>query len=242
MIDLHSHILPNIDDGARSIEDTLAIAENSVAAGVTHMMCTPHIHFGIFDNTADTISHSFALALAAIKNAQIPLKIAFASEVRICPEVITLIQQNKLPLLGTWKGKQVLLLELPHSHIPPGVENLIKWLLSNNIQPVIPHPERNREIIANYPKVKWLKQLGCIFQVTAGAFVNRFSGAVTDTVWRMQTDNLITYVASDTHNIKMRPNDMKAAYDAVANKVNKNVADGLFVKMPQYITAGVNWQ
>jgi len=242
MIDLHSHILPNIDDGARSIEDTIAIAENSVSAGVTHMMCTPHINLGTFDNTPETISAAFNLAVAAIKKADIPLKLAFASEVRLCPEILVLTKQNKLPFLGAWQGKQALLLELPHSHIPPGAENLIKWLLSNNIQPVIPHPERNREIIADYPKARWLKQLGCIFQVTAGAFVNRFSDAVFDTVWRMQQDKLITYVASDTHNIKMRPNDMKDAYNAVVAKVDQNLADAWFIEIPNVITQEITWQ
>ena len=242
MIDLHSHILAGIDDGARSIDDTLAIAQNSVENGVTHMMCTPHIHLGIFNNDIPSITQAFEKACSAIHDANIPLKLAMASEVRICPEILTLVQKNELPYLGKWRSRNALLLELPHSHIPPGAENLIHWLLKHGVQPIIPHPERNREILANYSKARWLKQLGCIFQVTAGAFVQRFSDAIYDTVWQMRDDNLIGYVASDTHNVLKRPNDMQLAYDAVASKTNKKIADALFFRIPQHLTAGVNWQ
>lgn len=242
MIDLHSHILPYIDDGARDIHDTIAIAENSVLAGVTHMMCTPHIHFGVFNNTVTSINKSFQEALLVIHNNNIPLKLAMGCEVRITPEILGLIGKNQLPFIGNWRGKRALLLELPHSHIPPGVENLIQWLIKHNVQPVIPHPERNRDILANYSKARWLKQLGCIFQVTAGALVNRFSDGVFDTAWRMQEDNLITYVASDTHNVSKRPNDMLKAYDAMATKTNTSIADGFFKSIPEHITRNVVWK
>ena len=242
MIDLHSHILAGIDDGANTLEDTLAIAENSVKSGVTHMMCTPHIHLGIFNNNPDTISKAFSEACTAIQSANIPLKLAMACEVRICPEILDMVKHNQLPFIGRWRGRSALLLELPHSHIPPGVENVIHWLLKNGIQPIIPHPERNRDILANYSKAKWLKQLGCLFQVTAGAFVNRFSDAVYDTVWQMQKDNLVGYVASDTHNISKRPNDMQNAYNAVATNTNKKVADALFMRIPQHLTLDIKWQ
>ncbi|MGB3724222.1 MAG: CpsB/CapC family capsule biosynthesis tyrosine phosphatase, partial [Glaciecola sp.] len=228
MIDLHSHILPGIDDGARSITDTLAIAENSVEAGVTHMVCTPHIHLGTFNNTVESISNAFEVAVNALHEHNIPLKLAMGSEVRITPEILPLVSNKQLPYIGTWRGKHALLLELPHSHIPAGVENLIKWLIKHNVQPVIPHPERNRDILANYSKAKWLKQLGCIFQITAGALVNRFSEAVHTTAWQMQQDNLLTYVASDTHNVHKRPNDMQAAYNAVEQRTNDRVANALF--------------
>lgn len=242
MIDLHSHILAGIDDGAKTLSDTLAIAENSVANGVTHMMCTPHIQLGIYDNNTTTIKAAFQEACDAIHDANIPLKLAMGSEVRICAEVMVLSKQNQLPFIGTWNNRSALLLELPHSHIPPGVENLIHWLLKNGVQPIIPHPERNRDILANYSKAKWLKQLGCMFQVTAGAFVKRFSNDVFDTVWKMREDKLIAYVASDTHNVAKRPNDMQLAFDAVATSTNKKTAQALFLDIPKQLTSNVNWQ
>lgn len=242
MIDLHSHILPGIDDGAQTIGDTLAIAQNAVDNGVTHMMCTPHINYGTFNNSPSTIEPAFKKALSAIHSANIPLKIAMACEMRICPEVIALVNNANLPFIGQWKNRSAVLLELPHSHIPPGAENLIKWLVQSNIQPIIPHPERNRDVLANYAKAKWLKQQGCLFQVTAGAFVKRFSDKVSNTVWKLLNDGLIDYVASDTHNVTRRPNDMLIAYEAVEQKQGRDIAQQLFLETPQQITAQVEWQ
>lgn len=241
MIDLHSHLLPGIDDGARTIDDTLDVVRNTLDSGVTHVMCTPHVHLGIFNNNKDTIQKSFAIAVQALRKSNIPLKLAFSCEVRICPEIIPLVQSDKLPFLGMYNNKKVLLLELPHSHVPPGTENLIKWLLKQNIQPVIPHPERNREILVNNSKIRWLKQLGCLFQVTAGAFVGRFSDKSAELAWKMLDDGYINYVASDTHNVKKRPNDMQLAFDEVSEYKGLDMANQLFKTTPKMLTANVKW-
>lgn len=242
MIDLHSHIIAGIDDGARTLDDSIALARNSVEAGVTQVMCTPHVHIGRYDNNVETIKPAFELTLAAIQDAGIPLKLAMGSEVRIASEILFLAPQNKLLFIGKWEEKDVLLLEMPHSHIPPGIENIIKWLLSRNIQPVIPHPERNRDILENYAKAKWLKQFGCMFQTTAGSYIGRFSQNVKETVWAMQKDGLVDYVASDMHSVKDRPNDMHEAYNAVRNEINVEVANSLCNEVPKLMTLGINWQ
>ncbi|MDT0595958.1 tyrosine-protein phosphatase [Glaciecola petra] len=242
MIDLHSHILPGIDDGARTADDTVAIAKNSFEAGVTHIMCTPHIHLGIFNNNTESIAKAFLIAQKAITQASIPIKLSVACEVRICPEIIPLVQNNKLPFIGEWDGKKALLLELPHSHVPAGAENLIKWLIKNDIQPVIPHVERNRDVLAQYKKAAYLFKLGCLFQVTAGAFVGRFGSDVEATAWQLLNDDMLCYAASDTHNVHKRPNDMQVAYEAVKERVGKQIADSMFINMPTLITQKVNWK
>ncbi|MGQ8365250.1 tyrosine-protein phosphatase [Glaciecola sp. 1036] len=242
MIDLHSHILPGIDDGASSIEETLALARQSVDAGVTHMMCTPHVNLGIFDNDKSSIEAAFEVACREIAAAKIPLKLAYAAEVRICPEVTTLLGQDKLMFIGEYEGKRALLLELPHSHIPAGTDTLVRWLLKQNIQPIIPHPERNREILEQYEKVIWLKKLGCIFQLTAGALTGSFRNIVREAAWQMLEDKLICYIASDIHNLHKRPNDMGLAYTEVKNEYGESTAQNLFVNIPRKLTERIQWK
>lgn len=242
MIDLHSHILPGIDDGARTISDSLRIARQSVEQGVTHMLCTPHIHQGIFDNDLNSIQLSFDSLIQELDNQQIPLKLGVGSEVRITPEIIAWVSSSAIPFIGQWQGKHALLLELPHSHVPPGIENLIKWCFKHNIQPVIPHPERNRDIMADYKKLLMLDRLGCIFQVTAGVFASRFSERSLEVAQRMLKEGLITYVASDVHNIDRRPNDMKIAKEAIASLANENVAEQLTLSTPLEITKEIKWK
>jgi protein-tyrosine phosphatase len=242
LIDLHSHILPGIDDGARTLDDTIALARQASEQGVTHMVCTPHIHLGTFNNTQETIAQAFELARDAIHEHKIPLKLSYSCEVRLGIEITQWVEAKSLPLLGAYKGKSALLLELPHSHIPAGTDSLIHWLLKRNIQPIIPHPERNRDILDNYDKATWLKRLGVLFQATAGAFVGTFGERVEQTVWRMLDDKLISYVASDMHNLHKRPNEMKMAYQAISNIKGEMIADNLLYKMPQQITEHTHWQ
>ena len=241
MIDLHSHILPAIDDGARTMEDTLELAYQAMEQGVTHMVCTPHIHPRVFDNNLESIVESFTQTNANFKSSGIELKLSYACEVRLSVEISHWIKQKKLPFLGQWEDKAALLLELPHSHIPVGADTLIKWLLKHGVQPVIPHPERNRDIIADYSKVKWLKNQGAIFQVTAGAFLGGFGQAVENIAWQLLSDDLVTYVASDMHNISKRPTLMGDAYKLITERNGEGVAKAIFYTAPEHITQHTVW-
>lgn len=241
MIDLHSHILPGIDDGARTIADTIALAEQAVEQGVTHMVCTPHIHSGVFNNNRDTIKEAFDQSVEALRKHQIPLSLSYSCEVRLGIEITQWISSSSIPLLGTWNDAPALLLELPHSHIPQGTDSLIKWLLRNDIQPIVPHPERNRDILDNYDRATWLRSLGVLFQATAGSFTGTFGEKVEALTWRMLSDGLFNYVASDMHNLHRRPNEMAIAYNKIANLEGENLSKELFVGVPQLITKYTHW-
>ncbi|MDG6100084.1 histidinol-phosphatase [Alteromonas sp. ZYF713] len=235
MIDLHSHILPGIDDGARNTEMSLAMAQQAVDAGISFMMCTPHMHWGTFDNDMNIIEPVFKQLRRDISAAGIPLTLGWAAEVRLNEMVPVWYKTQKIPFLGTLNGKKILLLELPHSHIPAGADQLIKWLIAHGVQPLIPHPERNRDVWERPEKIRWLRNLGCLFQVTAGALTGRFGEVVQDISLSMLDDNFIDLVASDTHDTKRRPNDMKEAFDLVCRQAGEQPAQRLFVETPGMI-------
>ena len=236
MIDLHSHILPGIDDGARSLDISLQMAQQAVDSGVRHMVCTPHIHKGYFDNTLNTIRHAFNEFQKAIADASIPISLSYAAEVRVNELIPIWYKQQELPFLGEYNGKRILLLEMPHSHIPQGLEVLIKWLLKNNVQPLIAHPERNRELLAEQHKFSWLQRQGCMFQVTAGALTGRFGDKVEDFALSMMRNKAFHVVASDTHDLVRRPNDMQAAYEVVST-FSHDFAQETFVTRPGAIVS-----
>lgn len=232
MIDLHSHILPGIDDGARDTDMSLAMAQQAVDAGISFMMCTPHMHWGTFDNDTEIIEPVFKQLRRDISAAGIPLTLGWAAEVRLNEMVPVWYKTQKIPFLGELNGKRVLLLELPHSHIPAGADQLIKWLIANGVQPLIPHPERNRDVWERPEKIRWLRNLGCMFQVTAGALTGRFGEVVQDISLSMLDDDFIDLVASDTHDTKRRPNDMKDAFELVCRQAEEGLAQRLFVQTP----------
>lgn len=242
MIDLHSHILAGIDDGAKDLDISLAMAMQAIDAGVTRMVCTPHIHQGYFDNNLTNIQQAFETLTIKLRQAECPLRIAFAAEVRICPEITDWVKKGQIPFIGKWKNRDAMLLELPHSHVPPGSENLIRWLMSNHIQPIIVHPERNRDIIDDYKKISLLRQAGAIFQVTAGSLCGRFSDGASQVAMRMLQEDKIAFIASDTHNTNRRPNDMGACMDVLLPLVGERRTSLLLFDTPNLITQELEWQ
>ena len=245
MIDLHSHILAGIDDGAVSLDDSIELIEGALSCGVSKILATPHIHLGTFDNDIFTIKQAFntlTSELASKHQNQFPshlssthFSLAYAAEVRIGPEIIDLIKSNQIPFMGKWEGDDLLLLEFPHSHIPPGSENLIDWLLEHNIQTMIAHPERNRDAWAFPERLEVLQERGCLFQITAASLVGDFGPRSKSLAWNMLKKEQVTIVASDMHNQKRRPCKMKDAYRAVRIRFGDDVAHRLFVATPDLI-------
>lgn len=205
MIDLHNHLLPGIDDGAPDLATALALARVAVQDGITHLVCTPHIHPGRYDNTPASIQAAQQLFVAALKDAGIALQVAAAAEVRFGMELMVGIGQGSIPFLGEWQGKQVLLLEFPHGEIPYGAERLTSWLLQRNIVPMIAHPERNKGVMRSPGKLKAFIEQGCLLQVTAASVAGHFGPAAADIAHDLLEQGLVTILASDAHNLQHRP-------------------------------------
>lgn len=237
MIDLHSHILPGIDDGARGLDVALGMANQAVECGITHVVCTPHIHKGYFDNSLSSIRLSFKQFEQEVQKANIPLTFSFAAEVRVSEQIPSWARQGELPFLGTYNNKHVLLLEMPHSHIPQGIDVLVKWLIQQNIIPLIAHPERNRELLSEPHKFEWLQKTGCLFQLTAGALTGRFGDKVEKFAHFLMQEKAFDVVASDSHDLTRRPNDMSEAF-AIVEKFDSDLAVNTFKRVPQAIVSG----
>ncbi len=152
MFDLHCHLLPGIDDGAKSLDDSVAMARHAIESGITHSILTPHLHLSRYENFANDIRHKRDELNAELSRLGIPLTLGYAAEVRICPEIMIWLDQNKIPFLGEYDGYKVMLIEMPHNQLLPGWDNLFRWLIKKNIRPLVAHPERNKEIMANKEK------------------------------------------------------------------------------------------
>jgi protein-tyrosine phosphatase len=236
MIDLHCHVLPGIDDGAKDINESLSLIRAAIDDGISHMMCTPHIQAGYYDNTLESIAQVFEQLLRQVTLQSLNIQLAFAAEVRICPEIMILAKQEKLPFIGLWQEKQVLLLELPHSHVPAGTEQLIKWLHKNGIIAMIAHPERNRDILADFGKFKQLSRTGCLFQITAGSVCGDFGESVQQLSHKLLLDDLVTIMATDAHSVKRRPPKLADGKAAVAELVGQEKAHQLVYEIPKQIS------
>ena len=239
MIDIHSHILPGLDDGAKDLTESLALLTMAQADGITRMVATPHIHLGRFNNAASHIYDDLAKLKQAAHDANINIQLAVAAEVRLDVELMTLVMSKKLPFIGNVNGANYVLLELPHSHVPQGFDKFINWLAKQNIKTIIPHPERNRDIQAKPFYIERLKQLGCEFQLTASSIEGEWGEQAQTISVDMLKNGLVTYVASDAHSVKRRPPILSKAKRIVTELVGAESAHALFVTNPLNLTASL---
>lgn len=226
MIDLHSHLLPEIDDGAADMQQALQMAAHAVACGTTHMVCTPHLHPGRYGNTAQSIASAVQAFSSALTQAGIALQVSAAAEARFDVELMILAQRGQLPFLGEWNGRQVLLLEFPHSEIPRQAEKLTGWLLQHNIQPLIAHPERNRGLMGpgDHRKLAPLITQGCLLQITAGSVAGDFGIPAQTLAERLLLEGQVTVMASDAHNMRHRPPDLRPGLEKAAQLIGDAAA------------------
>ncbi|MDO6619801.1 MULTISPECIES: CpsB/CapC family capsule biosynthesis tyrosine phosphatase [unclassified Shewanella] len=236
MIDLHCHVLANIDDGAKSVDEALSLMALAQEQGVTRMVATPHIHLGIYDNDINSISAAYKALSQALVSSNIAIELRAAAEVRISPEIVLFVEQHKLPFIGHYQQKDVLLLELPSSHIPAGTDRLISWLLSKNVLPMIAHPERNRELQNHPHRIKPFVQAGCLFQLTAASLIGDFGSAPQQLSEQFLKERFYSIIASDCHSLKRRPPKIAQAKQLVSSLVDEEYAFALTTEMPRTIS------
>lgn len=235
MIDLHNHILPGIDDGPATLQESLELARIAVDDGIEHIVATPHIHPGRYENQIATIKPVMQSLQQALFENNIPLTLTMGAELRISAEMLSMIPAGKVPFLGQWNGKNVLLLELPHSHIPPGSDKLIGWLKAQNIVPMIAHPERNKEIMNNIDKLHPFIEQGCLLQVTAMSVAGHFGNAARDISHQLLERDWVTVLATDSHNTTRRPPVLSEGVKAAANIIGDAAAERMVKQAPDKI-------
>ena len=232
MIDLHCHLLPGVDDGSINDEDSLALFKMAINDGISHMVLTPHIQPGRYENTNSSLKQPFERLKKLIEQHRLNISISLAGEVRLCAEVLGLFASQDLPFVGQWQGKNLMLLELPHDGIPVGSEKLIDWLMDRNILPMIAHPERNKAIMHDIKKVAPFIQRGCLFQLTAMSVTGKFGKNAHHIAQQFISNDWAAVIASDAHNTQHRPPILSEAFEYVSNHYNLPLAQRLMIDTP----------
>jgi len=237
MIDIHSHILPGIDDGARSLDESLSMLRMAIDGGVTTQVLTPHIHTGRFDNTKQDIEECFEVFSEQVDAANLPIKLLLGAELRIGPEIMALVAADGIPCLGEVGGKKTFLLEFPRNEIPFGSDNLVRWLLSKDYLPIIVHPERNSTFLHHRDKLQVFIDLGCPLQITASSLTGKFGADVKQMAEKLLIAGEVSVIASDCHNLKARSPDLLMGYQHAKSIVGHQAALNLVNGNPQKVTS-----
>ncbi len=226
MVDLHCHILPGLDDGPDTMEESIAMAESAIADGITHVVATPH------SNSKYFFDISYVRELRDQLQAKIGgrLKIATGCDFHLNPE--NLESLRKEPRHFCVNQREFLLVEFNEFSIPPAMDHTLHEIQLAGVQPVITHPERNGILRAHPERLKKWVRRGCFAQVTGGALTGGFSAGSQEDALRWIGEGLIHFVASDAHNSRSRPLRLQPAYNAVVDRFGQEKARALFQDNP----------
>jgi protein-tyrosine phosphatase len=237
LIDLHCHLLPGIDDGAKDIDMSLAMARMAVADGITVTACTPHILPGVYNNSGPAIIAAIGRLQEALKRAGIPLRLVEGADAHIAPN---LADQLRAGEALTINRTRYLLLEPPHHVVPPRMEDLIFGLQTAGYVPIITHPERLSWIEKHFSLIQRLVNSGNLMQLTAGSFLGRFGRRPRYWAERMLDEGLCHVLATDAHNQEQRPPQMAEARDMIARRLGDEEANNLVMTRPLAILKNAN--
>ncbi|MFL3656399.1 MAG: tyrosine-protein phosphatase [Halioglobus sp.] len=232
MIDIHCHMLPGIDDGARDLDTALTMARLAVEDGITTTICTPHIYPGLFENTVEGIQQAVIDFREALQVAKIPLEVTYGADIQITPELLQGLRAGSLPTLH---HSRYFLFEPPHHIAPPGMLDLVNNALLAGYVPVITHPERLSYVEEYYDQFLEAASMGAWLQITGGALLGVFGPRVKAVTERFLADGVVHLLASDGHNLKNRTPDLSEARDAAARCVGEEEAQRLVQERPRAI-------
>ncbi|MFP5114112.1 tyrosine-protein phosphatase [Bacillaceae bacterium C204] len=215
MIDLHCHILPGIDDGARDLSESVMMAQKAVEQGIHTIVATPHHLNNRYENSKQTIMDKVRELNKVLIDKKIDLNVLPGQETRIYGEMVEDFEIGEiLPINNT----QYVLVEFSSTHVPRYTEKLFYDLQTKGLIPVIVHPERNQEIIERPEILYQLVEKGALTQVTAASICGDFGKKIKTFSLQLIEANLTHFIASDAHNTSSRTFKMREAFDVVQAK------------------------
>lgn len=232
MIDLHCHLLPGCDDGARDMSVSVEMARMAVADGVTTVACTPHITPGLYNNNTEGIIQGVARLRDFLEDADIPLKLVVGADIHIDPDLLANLKEGVAPTIN---GTRYFLFEPPHHILPPHFVKFCQSLLDDGYAPILTHPERLTWIRSHYDVIEALNDAGVLLQVTAGSLTGAFGRTARFYSEKLLLEGRVDLVASDGHNAAGRPPTLSAAYGEVERRLGTVQAEELFTTTPARI-------
>jgi protein-tyrosine phosphatase len=234
-VDIHCHLLPGIDDGAKDWRDTLAMARLAADDGFSTIVTTPHQLGNWSQNTGEDIRHLTAQVQNVLREQKIPITLLAGGDVRIEPDLIAKIRSGEVMTLAD-RGRHVLL-ELPHELYVP-LDRLLEELRAAGLVGILSHPERNQGILARPEVLEPLVRGGCLMQVTAGSLAGSFGPGIGKFAAWMVSEGLVHFLATDAHSPRSRRPIMSRAFDQATRLVGERLAVEMCSTNPAQVAAG----
>ncbi|HEX3237672.1 MAG TPA: CpsB/CapC family capsule biosynthesis tyrosine phosphatase [Gaiellaceae bacterium] len=232
MIDLHTHVLPGLDDGTRSLAEARELALEAAEDGVTALAATPHVRDD-WPTTPDTMEDAVAELREDFARHGVPMQVLHGAEVAL--DLLWAIPPEDLPRLTIAQTGRYLLLEVPYRGWPFAFESAVMRLLELGVTPLLAHPERNPEVQDRPDRVRGVVEAGALVQVTAASIEGSRDRAAQAAARRLLDLGFVHVIASDSHGPHIARQGMAEAAAALDDPV---LARYLTVDVPGAIAAG----
>ena len=237
LCDLHTHILPGVDDGAPTMEYALQMLGNAVASDVALLAVTPHCNrvCEMPNYLDDSLQDRFLQLQQAAK--EIPVRLVLGAEAFADDRLPQLLRQKKIPTLN---GSRYLLTEFPADASADYFQDMLQSILALGYIPLVAHPERYTAV-CQMPQIvmSWL-DMGCHLQLTGGSILGEYGKTVQRTAAVLLQQDLVACVASDAHGLHHRSNFLLDIYDHLYLRYSKQYAQCLMYETPMAICCDNN--
>jgi protein-tyrosine phosphatase len=240
VIDIHTHVLPGVDDGARDLEQALAMCRQAVADGTTTLIATPHVrHASYWNGEARELRTRYDVLRIALAQQEVPLDLRLGGEIAMNSDSVDELLAQRKPgraqTLHTLAGSRWALLEFDFSGLGPDPLETVHEVLVAGYAPIVAHPERFRWLAGDERLQAALIGHGAAFQLTAMSITGEIGRFAQDAAQRMLERGWVRFVASDCHDVRLRPAGLARARAAVAKSWGAAAAQALFIDNPRAV-------
>ena len=235
-VDIHSHYLFGLDDGAETLDQTLRMLEQAADLNITHLLATPHATELTDEAFSAQVVERFAAVQRAVEKAGIPVKLSLGAELFFSRRLMDWLHY---PWFTLANNQKYVLFELPLLDLPEGVGDFIFQCRLKGITPILAHPERYLYLHRKLDKLYAFFQQGCLIQINAGSIVGQFGTTVQNLALTFVKEKFVHFVASDAHETKHRNYEtLIRSYEELAKFADSAFLDQLFFENPQKAIMG----
>lgn len=195
-IDIHSHLLPGIDDGAKDMEDSIELIQKMASYGIKNFITTPHILGDVYPNTPEIIKNKLQeVQLELVKRNLTEINLDAAAEYMLDERFSAILENGELLTLKD----NLVLVEMSYFSPPLNLYDILFQLQLKGYKPVLAHPERYNAYHNNFEQYHKLKRAGCLFQLNLLSLTEQYGKGVQKTAEKLLKENLYDFVGTDTH-------------------------------------------
>ncbi|HHS13632.1 MAG TPA: hypothetical protein ENN03_07665 [bacterium] len=233
MIDIHTHILPGVDDGSSSMTESLNLVRQGMKEGIRGAVCTSHVLDRLDSETEARLNERFLELKQAVRDKGWDFSLWLGAELHV-----QTLFDIRSPLATINGQGRYCLLELPLGTMPARLGDLLFQLSLTGVVPILAHPERNRVVWSNPGILGELVARGVLIQINSGSLTGTFGRKTRRLARSLVSQRMVHFVASDCHDVRSRPMHLWRAYHWVIRRVGRVEAERLFKENPLRVVQG----